>query len=148
MANNYEKFDEVMDELLTGKNGTTIANFDAASLGKFSEHQDVFWDGLLQYLQNENEKSPFNGAYGIRQNMFPADAESVIEYINENADLIDSFLDKCLKSKTASDFLPHWNEGFEKTLQIYRDYFVDHGDIIYGSMTVDDITNANAGNSF
>ena len=148
MANNYEKFDEVMDELLTGKNGTTIANFDAASLGKFSEHQDVFWDGLLQYLQNENEKSPFNGAYGIRQNMFPADAESVIEYINENADLIDSFLDKCLKSKTNPEFLPHWNQSFEKTLQIYRDYFVDHGDIIHDSMTVDDITNANAGNSF
>lgn len=116
MANNYEKFDEVMDELLTGKNGTTIANFDAASLDKFSEHQDVFWDGLLQYLQNENEKTPFHNSYGIRQNMFPTDAESVIEYINDNADLIDSFLDKCLKSKTASDFLPHWNEGFEKTL--------------------------------
>jgi hypothetical protein len=47
MANNYEKFNEVMDELLTSKNGTTIANFDAASLDKFSEHQDAFWDGLL-----------------------------------------------------------------------------------------------------
>lgn len=148
MANNYEKFDEVMDELLTGKNGTTIVNFDAASLDKFSEHQDAFWDGLLQYLQNENEKTPFNNSYGIRQNMFPTNAESVIEYINDNADLIDSFLDRCLKSKTDSDFLPHWNEGFEKTLQIYRDYFVDHGDIIHNSMTVDDIINANAGNSF
>jgi len=50
---NYDKFDEIMEELISGEGGTTIENFDSAALKEFSEHQDVFWDGLLQYLQNE-----------------------------------------------------------------------------------------------
>lgn len=146
----YSKFDKVMDELLTSKDGTTIVNFNGGSLKEFADHQDVFWDGLLQYLQNENQKEPFEGTYGVRQSMFPSDidVQGVIEYINDNADLIDSFLDRCLKSKSEQGFLPHWNKGFEKTLQIYRDYFVDNGSIIYGSMSVKDITEADAGNSF
>ena len=34
----YSKFDKVMDELLTGKDGTTIANFDGGSLKEFADH--------------------------------------------------------------------------------------------------------------
>jgi hypothetical protein len=66
----------------------------------------LFWDGLLQYLQNENEKS--GDTFGIRQNVFPNRAESVIEYINDNADLIDNFLDECLTNPPY-----HWNESFQ-----------------------------------
>jgi len=53
-----------MDELLTGRNGTTAENFSGVALGAFAEHQDLFWDGLLQYLQNENDKA--GGVFGIR----------------------------------------------------------------------------------
>ena len=73
---NYDKFDEVMEELISGDGGTTIKNFDSAALKEFAEHQDVFWDGLLQYLQNEYQKNPFNGKYGVRQNMFPVDIDT------------------------------------------------------------------------
>ena len=34
----YNRFDEVMNELLTGKNGLTIENFNTAALKEFSEH--------------------------------------------------------------------------------------------------------------
>lgn len=137
---NYNKFDKVMDELLTGKNGTTSENFSGAALGDFAEHQDLFWDGLLQYLQNENDKA--GGVFGIRQNIFPDNVESVIEYINDNADLIDSFLDDCLNPPY------HWNESFQRLLTVYRQYFIDHGEIDSTNITIDDILKANAGNSF
>lgn len=137
---NYQKFDGVMDELLTGRNGTTAENFSRVALGAFAEHQDLFWDGLLQYLQNENDKA--GGVFGIRQNIFPDNVESVIEYINNNADLIDSFLDDCLSPPY------HWNESFQRLLTIYRQYFIDHGEIDSTNITVDDILKANAGNSF
>lgn len=142
MANNYSKFDAVMDELLTGEKGTTSTNFSGAALGDFAEHQDLFWDGLLQYLQNENEKS--GGTFGIRQSVFPQkpEVESVIEYINDNADMIDSFLDGCLTN------LPHWNESFSQLLGIYKQYFVDHGEIDHTNITVEDVIRANAGNNF
>ena len=138
---NYWKFDGIMDELLTGENGTTSENFSGAALGEFAEHQDLFWDGLLQYLQNENDKS--GGVFGIRQNIFPDSFESVIEYINDNADLIDNFLDGCLTNPPY-----HWNESFQRLLTIYRQYFIDHGEIDSTNITVNDILNANAGNTF
>ena len=50
---NYNKFDEVMERLISGEGGIIIENFDSAALKEFAKHQDVFWDGLLQYLQNE-----------------------------------------------------------------------------------------------
>ena len=138
---NYNKFDEVMEELLTGKDGFTAQNFSGAVLKNFAEHQDLFWDGLLQYLQNENEK--LGDTFGIRQNVFPDRAESVIEYINDNADLIDNFLDECLTNPPY-----HWNESFQQLLSIYKRYFIDHGEIDHTNITVDDVINANAGNNF
>ena len=138
---NYWKFDGIMDELLTGENGTTSENFSGAALGEFAEHQDLFWDGLLQYLLNENDKS--GGVFGIRQNIFPDNFESVIEYINDNADLIDNFLDGCLTNPPY-----HWNESFQRLLTIYRQYFIDHGEIDSTNITVNDILRANAGNNF
>lgn len=138
---NYNKFDEVMEELLTGKDGSAAQNFSGAALKDFAEHQDLFWDGLLQYLQNENEKS--GGIFGIRQNMFPDKTESVIEYINDNADLLDNFLDECLTNPPY-----HWNESFQRLLSIYKAYFIDHGEIDHTNITVGDVINANAGNSF
>lgn len=147
---NYDKFDEVMEELISGEGGTTIENFDSAALKEFAEHQDVFWDGLLQYLQNEYQKNPFNGKYGVRQNMFPVDIDSqkvtsVIEYINDNADLIDSFLDSCLAEISPQE---HWNPSFAQLLALYRKYFVNQEEIDSTNITVRDIVNANAGNSF
>ena len=144
---NYNKFNKLMKELISGKGGTTIENFDSAALKEFSEHQDVFWDGLLQYLQNEYWKNPFNGKYGIRQNMFPADMNvtSIIEYINDNADLIDSFLDSCLVELSPQE---HWNPSFAQLLALYRKYFVNQEEIDSTNITVRDIVNANAGNSF
>lgn len=147
---NYDKFDEVMDELISEEGGTTIENFDSAALKEFAEHQDAFWDGLLQYLQNEYQKNPFNGKYGVRQNMFPVDVDSqkvtsVIEYINDNADLIDSFLDSCLAELSPQE---HWNPSFAQLLALYRKYFANQEEIDSTNITVRDIVNANAGNSF
>ncbi len=147
---NYNKFDKVMDELISGEDGVNIENFDSAALDEFAQHQDAFWDGLLQYLQNEYQKNPFDGKYGIRQNMFPANINtqkvtSVIEYINDNADLIDSFLDSCLTKLFPQE---HWNPSFAQLLALYRKYFVNQEEIDSTNITVHDIVNANAGNSF
>lgn len=89
-------------------------NFDGKALKAFTDRQDDFWDGLLNYLQNEKDKLP-NKEYGIRDYMFPSggnkeaeiNEQSVVEYINNNADLIDSFLDKCFNGTQ-----PHWNESY------------------------------------
>lgn len=150
-TNNYSKFDEVMRELLGGENGTTIQNFNASVLQDFANHSDVFWDGLLQFLQHENEKgeSRINSLneYGIRESDFSSveNIETIVEYINNNADLIDTFLDECLKEKDRSQ---HWNESFDKLLEVYWSYFVDQGKIDSTNITVKDLVEANAGYSF
>lgn len=150
---NYSKFDEVMNNLITS---VKIEDFSGEALKNFLEHKDVFWDGLLQYLQNEKDKTPFNNQYGIRESMFIPDVkegdkikkiESVVEFINNNADLCDSFLDECLKASTANP-QEHWNPTFAQLLGFYRKYFIDHGEIDSTNITVDDILKANAGNSF
>lgn len=150
---NYSKFDEVMNNLITS---VKIEDFSGEALKNFLEHKDVFWDGLLQYLQNEKDKAPFNNQYGIRESMFIPDIkegdkikklESVVEFINNNADLCDSFLDECLKASTSNP-QEHWNPTFAQLLGFYRKYFIDHGEIDSTNITVDDILKANAGNSF
>ena len=153
MANEYSKFDEVMNNLITS---VKIEDFSGEALKNFIDHKDVFWDGLLQYLQNEKDKTPFNNQYGIRETMFIPDVkeedkvkkiESVVEFINNNADLCDSFLDECLKASSDNP-QEHWNPTFAQLLGIYRQYFIDHGEIDSTHITVDDILKANAGNSF
>jgi hypothetical protein len=71
--------------------------------------------------------------------------ESVVEFINNNADLCDSFLDECLKASNPQE---HWNPTFAQLLGVYRKYFVEHGEIDSTNITVDNILKANAGNSF
>lgn len=56
-------------------------NFDGKALEVFADRQDDFWDGLLNYLQNEKDKLP-NGEYGIRDYMFPSGGNKEAE-INE-----------------------------------------------------------------
>jgi hypothetical protein len=56
-------------------------NFDGEALKAFADRQDDFWDGLLNYLQNEKDKLP-NGEYGIRDYMFTSGGDKEAE-INE-----------------------------------------------------------------
>lgn len=142
MENNYQEFDKVM-ELLINSSSITANGFNGANLGSFTEYQNVFWDGLLQFLQNEDKKENFNGHFAIRDSMFPKDKESVIEFINNNADLIDSFLDNCLNGNQV-----HWNESLQKTINIYKEIYGDDIEIDDTGIQIKDIINADAGNSF
>ena len=142
MENNYQEFDKVM-ELLINSSSITANGFNGANLGSFTEYQNVFWDGLLQFLQNEEKKENFNGYFAIRDSMFPKDKESVTEFINNNADLIDSFLDDCLNGNQV-----HWNESLQKTINIYKEIYGDNIEIDDTGIQTKDIINADAGNSF
>lgn len=134
-----------MRRLITGEGGVNVENFNGDSLGDFYENQDVFWDGLLQYLHNENTKDIFKDTgYGIKESMFPTvGADSIIEYINKNADLIETFLDSCLNGQQQ-----HWNPSFQRILNIYKEFYIDRGVIDSTNISVEDIIKANAGNSF
>ena len=146
----YRKFWDIMHELITGEGGTTIKNFNKDTLKEFAEHQDAFWDGLIQFYKDSGETPDFTPYFAIRQRMFPADkqVQSVVEYINDNADLVNSFLDECLKLPPETPQI-HWNESFNELINLYKKYFLDNADIAKGTEgTIDDIRYANAGNSF
>jgi hypothetical protein len=70
-------------------------------------------------MQNEDEKM---GKYGLKQADFlnEENAASVVEFINDHADLIENFLDDCLERKTE-----HWNKSFDKLIETYNDMVVD-----------------------
>lgn len=142
----YNQFSELMNSLIER---IPVQDLDGDALKIFDEHRDTFWDGLLHYLQNEDVQTPFNGMYGIRQNMFPKETStSVVEYINDNADLISTFLD---------DYMPeygqprpnHWNKSFETLMLKYIEYYnnPDYSPSI-NSPTIKEMKEANAGNSF
>lgn len=139
MANNYSKFDAIMQELI---NGRDVSHFDGNSLKEFIKHQDAFWDGLLHFMQNEDTN--YLGWFGVRQIDFPGSGvQSVVEYINDNADLVDSFLDTCLNGTDT-----HWNESFNQLLEYFNTMYDNNSEIDSTNMKINDILNANAGNSF
>lgn len=146
--NNYSTFDQIMDSLINS--GLINAeNFDGKALEVFADRQDDFWDGLLNYLQNEKDKLP-NGEYGIRDYMFTSggdkeaeiNEQSVVEYISNNADLIDSFLDKCFNGTQ-----PHWNESYQKLIQYFQDMY-DADKEVADNIKIGDILSADAGFKF
>lgn len=139
MANNYSKFDDIMQELISGRD---VSHFDGNSLKEFIKHQDAFWDGLLHFMQNQDTN--YLGWFGVRQIDFPGSgAQSVVEYINDNADLVDSFLDTCLNGTDT-----HWNESFNQLLEYFNTMYDNNSEIDSTNMKINDILNANAGNSF
>lgn len=141
MANNYSQFDALMKKLIDG----TIDkdNFNGTSLEKFAEHQDVFWDGLLQYLQYESDIAKIQH-FGIRESDFNKSEikKGIAEFINENCDLADDFLDSCLAQTDG-----HWNESYNAVLKYFNEMYGDT-EIDETNIKVSDIVNANAGHSF
>lgn len=149
----YEGISRIIKDLITGVDGTTITNFSGNSLKSFAEHQDVFWDGLLNFLQNETESDKLLHN-GVRDSDFPrtgvspeSATQSVVEYINNNADLIDSFLDS-LFDINSEEKKSHWNESFNTLIDLYYSCILDTNNIEDTPFTMGDIKNANAGNSF
>ena len=145
MALDYSIIDGIIKTLISGIDGdkkVTAENFSGKDLKQFIDHQDVFWDGLVQFMQNEDEKM---GKYGLKQADFlnEENAASVVEFINDHADLIENFLDDCLERKTE-----HWNKSFDKLIETYNDMVVEDKQIGESIFTINDITAANAGNDF
>lgn len=145
MALDYSIVDGIIKTLISGIDGdkkVTAENFSGKDLKQFIDHQDVFWDGLVQFMQNEDVKM---GKYGLKQADFlnEENAASVVEFINDHADLIENFLDDCLKRKTE-----HWNKSFDKLIETFNDMVVEDKQIGESIFTINDITAANAGNSF
>ena len=128
-------------------NSTDVEKFSGADLEQYAQHLDAFWNALADYLQNEG-KSDYLGHHGIRDIDFDtSDIETIVEFINDNADLIDSFLDNYLK-KTEDNPKSHWNESLNYLFGIYRKFILDQGEIDSTHITVADIVSADAGNSF
>ena len=145
MALDYSIIDGIIKTLISGIDGdkkVTAENFSGKDLKQFIDHQDVFWDGLVQFMQNEDVKM---GKYGLKQADFlnEENAASVVEFINDHADLIENFLDDCLERKTE-----HWNKSFDKLIETYNDMVVEDKQIGESIFTINDITAANAGNDF
>lgn len=145
MALDYSIVDGIIRTLISGIDGdkkVTAENFSGKDLKQFIDHQDVFWDGLVQFLQNEDVKM---GKYGLKQADFlnEENAASVVEFINDHADLIENFLDDCLERKTE-----HWNKSFDKLIETFNDMVVEDKQIGESIFTINDVTAANAGNSF
>lgn len=152
MATDYNEINEVIKELIDGDEGTTIDNFSGASLKAFADHQDVLWDGLTKFLQDENNVNKL-GHYGVRDLDFLSDGDptqavqSVVEFINNNADLVDTFLDS-LFVLDPDERQVHWNESFNQLIQSYYNCINTTNKIDSTEFTIGDILNANAGNSF
>lgn len=145
MALDYSIIDGIIKTLISGIDGdkkVTAENFSGKDLKQFIDHQDVFWDGLVQFMQNEDVKM---GKYGLKQADFlnEENAASVVEFINDHADLIENFLDDCLERKTE-----HWNKSFDKLIETFNDMVVEDKQIGESIFTINDITAANAGNDF
>lgn len=145
MALDYSIVDGIIKTLISGIDGdkkVTAENFSGKDLKQFIDHQDVFWDGLVQFMQNEDVKM---GKYGLKQADFlnEENAASVVEFINDHADLIENFLDDCLERKTE-----HWNKSFDKLIETFNDMVVEDKQIGESIFTINDITAANAGNNF
>lgn len=145
MALDYSIVDGIIKTLISGIDGdkkVTAENFSGKDLKQFIDHQDVFWDGLVQFMQNEDVKM---GKYGLKQADFlnEENAASVVEFINDHADLIENFLDDCLERKTE-----HWNKSFDKLIETFNDMVVEDKQIGESIFTINDITAANAGNDF
>lgn len=145
MALDYSIVDGIIKTLISGIDGdkkVTAENFSGKDLKQFIDYQDVFWDGLVQFMQNEDVKM---GKYGLKQADFlnEENAASVVEFINDHADLIENFLDNCLERKTE-----HWNKSFDKLIETFNDMVVEDKQIGESIFTINDITAANAGNSF
>ena len=145
MALDYSIIDGIIKTLISGIDGdkkVTAENFSGKDLKQFIDHQDVFWDGLVQFMQNEDVKM---GKYGLKQADFlnEENAASVVEFINDHADLIENFLDDCLERKTE-----HWNKSFDKLIETYNDMVVEDKQIGESIFTINNITAANAGNDF
>ena len=137
-------YKEIIKKLI---DSTDVEKFSGADLEQYAQHSDAFWTALADYLQNEG-KSGYLEHYGIRDIDFDtSDIETVVEFINDNADLIDSFLDNYLK-KTADNPKSHWNESLNYLFGIYRKFILDQGEIDSTHITVADIVSADAGNSF
>lgn len=151
MDTNIDKFKEIINNLISGQDGTTIQNFSGNSLQEFAEHQDMFWDGLLTFLQEESNTDRLNH-FGVRDVDFlsggdpTAATQSVVEYINNNADLVDSFLDSLFA--ISEEKKSHWNESFNSLIDLYYSCTLDTNDIADTPFTMGDIKGANAGNNF
>lgn len=155
MANDYSKFDEVIGRLLRGRNSieeliTTINNFSGKDLGKFLDRKEGIWDGLIQYLQNEYTEPKLNHPYGIRQKDFSVlnddeDREqTVVEYITDNVDLIDTFLDSIFEGSQT-----HWNESFQRLVEYYKEHIMDpEMEIDSTNIHIGDLLRADAGYDF
>ena len=156
MANNYSYFDTIMNKLIRGRENDTdgilsVDNFCGNSLGELQEHQDEFWAGLLQYLQNEPDTSKLDGEYGIRQFDFSKFNQlgenhktTILEYITDNADMIDNFMETVFHQNPT-----HWNESYAQLVENYWKLFENNNMVIDNTyITLADIESADAGRSF
>ena len=166
-------FQKLVDKLIDGRD-LSVNNFNGSydsdkvnfptdsesDKTNFSRRADILWEELLSHIHNGiyNRDQEKGNHYGVRENDFLKNKESLIEFINSRADLdnklvkdgkLISFFDLYMNDREAGK---HWNESVAELVDYYYNLFyleTYDDDKIDGSKTpYSNIKNADAGFSF
>lgn len=148
---NYSNIKELIQDLINytsdDKNVINTNKFNEASLDGFIDSMDIFYKELTKFMHDEDKNL---GHFGLRETDFPTidskGYQSIVQFINSKADLIDSFMDKCFIKN--GDKISHWNESLQRLINIYLEMTNEDKFINDTNVKISDLLYADAGNSF
>ena len=126
----YENFDNLFEDLYSTSSSLTYQNFNGSTLEGLTATIGRIWKNMLDKI-GMTPLGPFS-----EENIGP---DTVFGYIERNIDY-DSDI---------SDYIYNgfWNESVDQLVRDFQNTFGDNG-TLYGNVTVNDLKNADAGNSF
>lgn len=158
---------QLMDKFHANDN-SRIKYTDLLDVNELSKQLEItkgkFWQQLVNYLANEGETGYLAQTY-FRKKDFPSPSsgdDSLLKYIKDNIDFPDNFNDSIMaayKNKTVPSNTYYWNESTNDLIK----YILNSFDFYYNpdstdidtikvddenSFSINNIKNANAGNSF
>lgn len=167
---NYGKsFKKLVDDLIDGEvtlytdstssieisEKLSTDDFSGLTLSNFARRTEKFWSYILTHMNNIINNNGLSH-WGIRQSDFPHedsqgnDIISVIEYINSCSDLSELLLNNYI-NKIGTDINEHnqyWNESVAELIGLYKDFLKNDTTIDSTDISISDMKNADAGNSF
>lgn len=138
---------------------TEVQDFNGALLAGLENQTPDFWRYLVNFMYNEYKNS-YLGHAPIEETDFPENAESFVEWLNNNIDIDKNgnwnIIWSSIKENVINGENPIWNESIKKIIQGFINAFDVNGKIyIKGNeendgvyISILDIMRANAGNRF
>ena len=151
----YDYSKDLINDLVDGVvdfgSGTTeevsADEFSGLTMSNFARRSEEMWKALLNYMNQKHMDS--EGHSFIRESDFPENFESLVKFINNNADLSDNLLKNYIKECVKQEGNTHWNESVDKLIDYFYDNFQNNDkEIDSTNITIGDIKNADAGKSF